>query len=582
MKQHITVTKYTVPELKKLARADHSDLPKVRLAVLGDCATQHISEAVRGVGAARGLDIQLYDADYDQLDAQILDQKSELYRFSPDVTLLFMCTERLYKRYTETPDGEREGFADKVAAQIKRYHDCFLSRSRGYLIQTLYPEYDDRALGNLGGSVRDSFIYQTRKLNLLISDMCAEQGRAYTVDMGFLQNSYGRVHMHDEKLYGIAKLPYSVGAVPAVAEQIVNVICAVRGSVKKCVVLDLDGTLWGGVIGDDGIENIELGELGIGHAFTQFQSWLKELKKRGIILAVCSKNNEDTAKEPFLRHPEMVLKLSDFAVFVANWEDKAGNIKKIAQTLNIGTDSIVFIDDNPFERGVVRSLVPEVTVPEMPEDPAEYVDFLRAEGLFETASFSAEDAVRTERYLAEGRRGELAAETDSYEEYLAALEMTATAEPFTPFWQSRIAQLTQRSNQFNLRTVRYTDGDIKRIAEDPRYLTLCFTLRDRFGEHGMISVVILEREDEGSLFVDTWLMSCRVLRRGMEEFVMNSIMALAKREGAPRVIGEYLPTAKNSMVAQLYEKMGFTACGEGRLEMKTADYAIKDTYIKAE
>ena len=308
---------------------------------------------------------------------------------------------------------------------------------------------------------------------------------------------------------------------------------------------------------------------------------MKELKNRGLLLAVCSKNNEPAAKDPFEKHPEMILRLEDFSMFVANWEDKAGNIRSIQKNLNIGMDSLVFLDDNPFERNLVRSMIPEITVPELPEDPALYLQYLRSLGLFETASYSAEDAGRTQQYRQQAERAVFESSFQSYEDYLEGLDMKAVAAPFDPFHYPRIAQLTQRSNQFNLRTVRYTEAEIEALSQDDSHICLYFTLKDKFGDHGLISVVILDKLED-TLFVSEWLMSCRVLKRGMEEFIINKILQTAADHGFRKVVGEYIPTPKNAMVKDLYEKMGFTRVDENRFEAESAHFQYHKTFITEE
>ena len=338
--------------------------------------------------------------------------------------------------------------------------------------------------------------------------------------------------------------------------------------------------MWGGVIGDDGINGIHLGELGLGHAFDDLQKWLKQLKERGIILAICSKNNEDTAKEPFLKHPEMVLSLDDISVFVANWEDKASNIRYIQKILNIGMDSLVFLDDNPFERNLVKSMIPEITVPDLPEDPAGYLEYLKGLNLFETASYSDADKERTNQYKAEVDRKESEKLFESYDDYLQSLEMNAEVCAFDEFQTPRIAQLTQRSNQFNLRTIRCTEEDILRLSKDENYITQYYMLKDKFGDHGLISVVILKKVDKQTLFVENWLMSCRVLKRGMEEFIANNIILAAKQNGFKYVVGEYIKTPKNSMVEKLYSTLGFEDIGNNQFKVSVDEYKECKTFIK--
>jgi len=322
------------------------------------------------------------------------------------------------------------------------------------------------------------------------------------------------------------------------------------------LILDLDNTTWGGIIGDDGIENIKIGDLGIGKAFSKLQTWAKALKERGIIIAICSKNDEANAKEPFEKHPDMVLKLEDISVFVANWENKADNIRRIQEILNIGFDAMVFLDDNPFERNLIRQELPEITVPELPEDPAEYMDYLNKLNLFETTSFSDNDKDRTQQYQAEAARITLQSQFGNIDDYLNSLEMVSEVKEIDSFSLPRVAQLTQRSNQFNLRTKRYTDEDLKSMLASGEYIGITFTLVDKYGDNGLISAILLKKEKH-CVFIDTWIMSCRVLKRTMEPFVLNTIIEYTKKSGFNKLVGEYIPTAKNGMVKDHYKNFGF-------------------------
>ena len=510
-----------------------------------------------------------------------MDEGSELYAFAPDATLLVMCVNKLRLAFQDTPEQDREAFAERVMEQIGQYWDTLAARFSRPTLQFNFPYENDGVMGSYALRDKASFPYQLQSLNCLLSRRAAETKNVYLVDLNGLQGRLGRDVLMDDALYYAAKLAFSIDALPAVAGLTVDAIQALRGRVHKAVVLDLDNTLWGGVIGDDGLEGIQIGELGIGHAYTEMQLWLKELKKRGILLAVCSKNNEATAKEPFLHHPEMTLRLEDFVLFVANWEDKASNIRLIQNTLNIGMDSLVFIDDNPFERNQVREAIPEITVPELPADPALYLRYLQGLNLFETAALSANDGERTAQNRTEAERTSLLSAYASYDEYLQKLDMRAVAAPFDAFHYPRIAQLTQRSNQFNLRTVRYTEAQVEALAQDSRYITRYYTLRDRFGDYGLISVVVLERQPGDVLFVTEWLMSCRVLKRGMEEFIVNDMLALARADGCRQVVGEYIPTPKNAMVADLYTRMGFTGSG-ARFTADVNAYQAQKTWIEEE
>ena len=552
------------------------------MAVMGDCATQHLAIALRGKFNKESLNVEILDLDYDQITAQILDVNSELYRFQPNAVLIQMCTEKLYANYLNAMPAQRKEFAALTIERIVSYWQKLYEHQQMTVIQFNFPEFDDGVQGNFAAQYEMSFIFQLRKLNVLLSEEAGKLKFVRIADICGIQAKLGRGFFHSEKLYYLAKMPVDLQAIPYLADGIFHMLCALQGRTKKCVVVDLDNTLWGGVIGDDGLCGIQVGELGQGRAFSELQSWLLELKKRGVLLAVCSKNDDDTAKQPFLHHPEMKLKLDDFAMFVANWKNKDENVAYICDTLNIGRDSVVFLDDNPFERNLVRQMLPDVTVPELPEDPANYLENIRAMDLFETANVSDEDLIRTKQYQAEASRRIAQAEFESFEDYLRSLEMKAEASSFTPFHYARIAQLTQRSNQFNLRTIRYTEADIERIAQDEHFITRYFSLEDKFGDHGLIAVLIMEKLDADTAFVDTWLMSCRVLKRTMEAFVVNEMAKAAQAAGVKRIVGEYIPTAKNKMVANLFEAYGFKQIPEDehRFVLDLDNYKAQNTFVE--
>lgn len=548
------------------------------LAVLGTGATQHMAMAIKGYAYTEQIALDVYDADYNQIDAQVMDANSELCRKCPEFTFFWLCTEKLYEEFCQSQ--QHFNFADMVLQRLEHYWDLVNGKYKTNILQCNFLQLDDRVFGNYGNKTADSFIFQLRKLNYMLMEKCLKYKNVFLVDLCYLQEKYGIDALKDSRMYYMAKLSISTKMLPETAKQVVDVIKAVKGKMKKCVILDLDNTLWGGVVGDDGLENIQIGELGIGHAFTEFQMWLRELRRRGILLAVCSKNEEAAAREPFLKHPEMVLRMEDFSMFVANWEDKASNIRYIQRTLNIGMDSIVFLDDNPFERSLVKSMIHEITVPDLPEDPSQYLEYIKALNLFETASYSEADRERTRQYQEEAGRVAQQSQFSDYGEYLNSLEMTAEAKAFDKFHFPRIAQLTQRSNQFNLRTVRYTEQEIAELAEDEKHLTLYFTLKDKFGDYGLISVVVLDKWEGKTLFISEWLMSCRVLKRGMEEFIMDEMIRTAGDNGFDTVVGEYLPTAKNKMVEDLYSRMGLQPAGDGKYVVRVNDYIMHKTYIR--
>ncbi len=572
---------YTFRELQKASKKNISGR-EIKIAVLGNCATQFFSNAVQGYAKISGLNVNLFDTDYNQIDTQLLNKNSEVYEFMPDVIVLWMATDKLYEEFLDMGIGARVKFAEIYMKKIESYWDLIAIYSQAKILQFNFTEINDKVLGQYSAKVPSTFIYQIRKLNYLLEESMCQHNNVYPVDVLAIQIQMGQEKFYDAPLYYNAKMSVAINALPYIAKAVTDVLQAMEGKIKKCIVCDLDNTLWGGVIGDDGLGNIEIGELGQGHAFTNLQKWLKQLKEYGIILAVCSKNNEEIAKEPFEKHEEMVLKLEDISVFVANWNDKASNIKWIQRCLNIGMDSLVFLDDNSFERNLVRQMIPDIEVPELPEDPALYLEYLQNNNYFETASFSIDSTDRTKQYKAEFERKQLEMTFTSIDEYLKNLEMIGEAKEFEPIRYARIAQLTQRSNQFNLRTIRYTEDDIERLAKDENYLTLYFTLKDRFGDHGLVSVVILKKVSKTELFIDTWLMSCRVLKRGMEEFVINSVVEQAKDKGFKKILAEYIPTPKNKMVEDIYIKMGFAPVKQNEYELVVENYAKQKNYIKME
>ncbi len=544
-------------QLKKNLKKDFSKFKQLKVALLGDSATQFLAQAIRGFGYEHDLDLVIWEADFNQINLQLLDPTSDYYKYQPDFTIIFQSSHKLLSQFYTCNKTDQKVFAKEKTAQIESYITHIHQKLKTKIIFYNFAEIDNTIYGNFANLNQDSFLFQLRLLNIKLMQLGAEKQSIHICDLSSIQNRIGRNTMFEPSIYISTEMVLSIPALPELASRTTDIIAATQGKIKKCLVLDLDNTLWGGTIGDDGLANIEIGSLGIGKAFTEFQRWIKALKNRGIILAVCSKNDEKTAKEPFEKHPEMVLKLDDISVFVANWGNKVKNIQYIQRILNIGFDSMVFLDDNPFERNMVKEHLPEICVPEIPEDPANYLEYLYSLNLFETVSASKEDSERTKRYQTEAKRATLKQSFVNENDFLQSLNMRSTVDGFTTFNIPRVAQLTQRSNQFNLRTVRYSESEIEEIALDINYVPITFTLKDRFGDNGLICVVILKKQSSTKLFIDTWLMSCRVLKRGMEHFVLNTLVEQAKKLGYPSLVGEYIPTAKNTMVQNHYRNLGF-------------------------
>ena len=569
-------------ELKKSVKHMPAGLPQIKVALVGDTATQFLGTAIRGVGIERGYQVELFEAEYNQVERQFLDPTSELYEFDADFIVVFQSTHKLGEKHSAlNPEQQSTMADDRLAFVSSLCENPALANKK--IIYFDYPEIEDTVFGSYATKVTSSLTYQVRKLNMGLMDLSQQYANLFICDIAGLQNKLGRDFMFAPNVYVSTEMVLSIDALPYVASRVMDIICAVKGQFKKCLILDLDNTVWGGVIGDDGLEGIQLGHgLGIGKAFTEFQMWVKKLKQRGIIICVASKNNEETAKEPFEKHPDMVLKLEDIAVFQANWETKVDNIRTIQSILNIGFDSMVFLDDNPFERNMVRENIPGITVPELPIDPGDYLEYLYSLNLFETASYSNADKDRTKQYQVEAKRVSLQKTFSNEADFLKSLDMVSVVSGFTKFNTPRVAQLSQRSNQFNLRTIRYTEADIEALAQDPKVIDLSFTLEDKFGDNGLIAVIIMKPQDVETLFVDTWFMSCRVLKRGMENFTLNTMVERAKAAGYKRIVGEYLPTPKNKMVEQHYPDLGFTRIEDAataQYELDVVAYQPRECYI---
>lgn len=567
-------------QLKKNLKKDFTGLRTLKIALLGDSATQFLNQAIKGLGYDNGYNLNLWEADFNQIERQVFDSSSELYEFDPDVIILFRSSQKLLGKYNKLPLEGQQQLAKNELDLIDSLNNTILKNTTAKVIYYNYTEINDAVFGNFANKIESSFLFQLRKLNYELMLLAQNNPNLYLCDLSSLQNNLGKSTLFNPSLYVSTDMVLSLDALPHVAVVTIDLIKAIYGKFKKCIILDLDNTTWGGIIGDDGIENIQIGSLGIGKAFTELQQWVKKLKNRGIIVAVCSKNTESVAKEPFEKHPDMVLSLDDISVFKANWDNKADNIRQIQKVLNIGFDSMVFLDDNPFERNIVRENLPDVLVPELPEDPTHYLEYLYSLNLFETVSFSKEDKDRTKLYQIEAERVKAHEKFTNEDDFLQNLEMISKVEEFNSFNIPRVAQLSQRSNQFNLRTIRYTEAEIEQISKSEKFKNFAFSLKDKYGDNGLICVVILKKLNATELFIDTWFMSCRVLKRGMENFVLNTLVSYAKENNFKRIIGEYITTEKNHMVKEHYPELGFIK-ENGLFVLDTSTYNDKKSFITA-
>jgi FkbH-like protein len=533
-----------------------------RLAVLSNSTVDMIVPALIASAARHGVLLEIVQPSYDQVAQEVLTPDSRVNLSKPDAVLFALDYRALPLKLSFGDSESASHTVSGVLAYLHSLREGIKANSNAVCIfQTFAPPAEllfgslDRALPGTMRSLVDAVNRELASWVLTSGDVL--------LDVAGLAETVGLANWHDHQLWNLGKFSFSDELIPLYGDHVARCVAAIRGKSKKVLVMDLDNTLWGGVIGDDGLEGIKLAQGdALGEAHRAVQRLALDLRQRGIVLAVSSKNTDVVAREPFQKHPEMLLALEHIAVFQANWNDKAANIRAIAEELSVGLDAMVFLDDNPAERGLVRSLLPEVSVPELPEDAAGYARTLAAAGYFEAVTFAAEDLKRAGYYQDNARRATLQAQSGGVDAYLASLEMKITFEPFDAISRSRIVQLVNKSNQYNLTTRRYTDPEILDAEQDPDVFTLQVRLADIFGDNGMISVVICRPAEPGVWEVDTWLMSCRVLGRKVEHMTLREILEHARAADIAQIRGIYRPTERNQLVTDHYAKLGFSKVEE--------------------
>ncbi len=578
--------------LDNVVRRHYPDAPPaglgtqpVRLAILGSSTTAHLHAAIRVAGLRRNIWITTYEPDYGQYLQELLDPGSALHAFNPNAVLF-----ALDARYIT--QGLHAGLPPEAAGQALTDAQDTLTRAWRAareafacpILQQAFVDPFPALLGSNEHRLAGSRAGLIAALNHALRPLADREG----VDIVAVDHAIradGLAAWYDPALWHRSKQEITPAAAPTYGELVARLIAARQGRSYKCLVLDLDNTLWGGVIGDDGLGGIVIGQGSpLGEGFAELQAYAKELARRGIILAVSSKNDETNALEPFEKHPEMVLRRGDIAAFRANWTDKAANIRAIAQDLNIGLDSLVFLDDNPVERIQVREALPMVAVPEVPDDPAMIPHILADAGYFESLAITAEDLQRSGQYQENIAREQHRATASDMESFLRGLDMRMVYRRFDTLGMQRIVQLINKTNQFNLTTRRYTEEDVAAIIADPASFGLQLRLLDRFGDNGIIAIIIGRMLEPAVVTIDTWLMSCRVLGRQVEATTLNLIAATAQAMGAKTLRGVYSPTAKNGMVRDHYERLGFTVttrteAGGSTAELDLTSFEPRPTFI---
>ena len=530
----------------------------LRVALIGGATLRPLADLIEHFATMAGeVRIDLHVGEFDSYITDIMDSASELYEFKPDVILILPAAARCqYRGSLADPIEQQRLEAEAVARELLDLCQSAHVKSGAHIVLSNFglPPYFDP------GPMRSSSLgsdYGFRKyVNMHMG--LNRPNAVHICDAEFLANRLGTLKATDERAWFESKQPYSAEMLVHIAREFAEIITSLKRASKKVLVLDLDNTLWGGVIGDDGLEGIEIGTTSPrGEAYRHFQQHIQSLARRGVLLAVCSKNDYDKAAEAFIKHPEMVLRLEDIVNFKANWEPKSENIRQIAAELNLGLDSLVFVDDNPAEIEIVRQFVPEVTGICLGDDPSVYARILKDSRLFEVSALTKEDLDRVSLYKQDAYREQLRSQSTDMDSYLTSLAMVGHVSKFVPTDVPRISQLTNKSNQFNLTTHRRTEAEVLDVSRSAEHEAFTMRLTDKFGDHGLILVVIGKVQDQ-DFEIDTWLMSCRVLKRGVEQETLNEIIRLAKARGCSRVVGKYIPTKKNGMVSELYPSLGFS------------------------
>ncbi len=568
--------------MKKSLLGDGQKRISKRIAVLGGSTTHDIKDMVELFLLNTGIEPVFYESEYNQYWQDVMFDNPELVEFHPDLVFIHTSSRNIIDFPTiRDSEDQIDALLESAYRPFEQMWDKIADVYQCPVIQNNFEAPFYRLLGNSDCYDPHGRLHFINRLNEKFAQYARAHKNFFINDIHYLASCYGLQKWADPFYWHMYKYACAVQAIPELAYNIANIIKSVYGKNQKALVLDLDNTLWGGVVGDDGADNIEIGqETSMGQLYSEFQEYVKAHKDLGILLAIDSKNDEENALAG-LRRPDSVLKPEDFLVIKANWTNKDQNIIEIAKELNIGTDALVFVDDNPAERHIVEAQVSGVKVPQV-DDVVKFITTLDRAGYFEVTSLSEDDLHRNDMYKANAERKKQEASYGNYADYLLSLDMDAQIEPFVPMYMARIAQLTNKSNQFNLTTKRCSQADIENFAKDPSYITLYGKLNDKFGDNGVVSVVFGHQDKaDGTVFdIDLWLMSCRVLKRDMEYAMMDELVLRCQEMGIRRLKGFYYPTAKNGMVKEFYGLQGFTKIAEDADGNTEWEFVIPDAYEK--
>ena len=559
--------------LKRYKELKQTGDDKLKLAILSSFTVNGLSEAI-SVKCQDDIKtgLSVYTANYNQVDQEIIDADSNLRKFKPDMTAILVNHKYLFgdnmQKLLDQNLEQRSEYVNGRTQEFFALARAFLNNIEGALLVSNLPLLSYSPFGIFDEKMKESYKDSVVNFNSNLKKEFIGNNRVYIIDLAAFFSKYGEYNIIDEKMLYLADMYISPKYLPLFAEEIMGFIKPFCSKNKKCIVLDLDNTTWGGVVGEDGFDNIKLDDNAPGQVYKDFQKHIHELSKTGIILAVNSKNNPEDALEVIEKHPHMILRSKDFASMQINWDDKASNLKRIAKEINIGTDSLVFFDDDPVNRELVKKLMPEVLVADLPNDPSNYVRFFKGLNDFNRMQITNEDFKRGELYYQDRQRNQFKEEFNNIEEFLKSLRLEVKIDPANTFTVPRISQLTKKTNQFNLTARKYSEEDIANFMNSGDHEVFSVNVKDRFGDYGLTGSFIINKESDKKWRIDTLLLSCRVLGRKAEDYVMNHIVNLAGENGIEELIGEYIPTAKNTQTSDFYDKRGFQKINENLYVLK--------------
>ena len=566
---------------KKLLEKDQ--FVNTNIAILGGSTTSEVKNILELFLLESGIKANFYESEYNKFYEDAVFDNEQLNSFNPNIIYLHTTNKNILK-YPKISDSH-ENVNLLIKEEIDRFKTIWssLSKFNCAIIQNNFDYPIHRPLGNLDSYDIHGKTYFINQINLLFAENARKINNLYINDINYLSSYIGLEKWFDQSIWHQAKYALSINSIPELSFNISKIINSIYGKIKKCLVLDLDNTCWGGEIGEDGLNGIQIGkETPVAEAYYEFQSYIKDLKDRGVSLAVCSKNDIENAKDGF-NHPENLLSINDFTSFKANWKPKNENILEIVDEMNIGTDSLVFFDDNSMEREIVSSYIPNVEVPNIGQDVTHFINHLDRNGYFEPISLSLDDLNRNKYYEDNKQRTKSENNFNTYEEFLSSLKMKLEIKDFSNIYLDRITQLINKTNQFNLTSKRYTSAEIENIMNSEKYLKIYGKLSDKFGDNGLIAIIIGSIK-QSQCHIDLMLMSCRVLKRGVEFTIFNDFVRRCKEMGIIEIIGYYNKTKKNNMVSKMYQQFGFVLIKKNNEDtiwsLKVDEYKKKDSKIQ--